>query len=82
MLSKCANPACSTTLHYLREGKVFKIEPSTKQQNGESPRKQPRSVEHFWLCGPCSESWTLLFDRELGIRVTAKAPLVRHAAAS
>ena len=26
MLSKCANPDCHTTLHYLREGKVFKVE--------------------------------------------------------
>ena len=82
MLSKCANPECSTTLHYLREGKVFKMESDATPRNGESPRKGAKSVEHFWLCGPCSESWTLLYDREVGIRVTAKLPLVKHAAAS
>jgi hypothetical protein len=80
MLSKCANPDCTKTLHYLREGKVFKMEPMP--QNGESPRKRAKSVEHFWLCGPCSESWTLLYDRDAGIRVMAKPPLVKHAAAS
>ena len=26
MVSKCANPACSTPFHYLREGKIFRIE--------------------------------------------------------
>ena len=26
MVSKCANPACSTPFHYLREGKIFKVE--------------------------------------------------------
>jgi len=82
MLSKCANPECSTTLHYLREGKVFKMEPDGKPRNGESPRKQARRVEHLWLSGPCSEFWKLLFDRESGVRVTAKPPLVKHAAAS
>ena len=82
MLSKCANPECSTTLHYLREGKVFKMERDARLQGDESLRKQPKSVEHFWLCGPCSESWTLIYDREFGIRVAAKPPIVKHAAAS
>ncbi len=59
MLSKCANPDCSTALQYLREGKVFKIESA-----GETPflvgaPKPVRRVEHFWLCGPCSERLTL-----------------------
>jgi hypothetical protein len=82
MLSKCANPQCSTTLHYLREGKVFKMEPVVIAKNGETPRKPTKSVEHFWLCGPCSESWTVLYDRESGIRVAAKPTMVKHAAAS
>jgi hypothetical protein len=82
MLSKCANPQCSTTLHYLREGKVFKMEPVVIPKDGETARKPMKSVEHFWLCGPCSESWTLLYDRESGIRVAAKPAMVKHAAAS
>ena len=26
MLAKCANPACSTPLVYLREGKIFMVD--------------------------------------------------------
>jgi hypothetical protein len=26
MLSKCANPGCSAKLHYLNEGKIFRVE--------------------------------------------------------
>lgn len=81
MLSKCANPGCSTTLLYLREGKVFKVESDVSGAIPISGKKQVRRVEHFWLCGPCSESSTLFFDKEYGIRVEAK-PLVRRAAAS
>jgi len=28
MLSKCANPACSAELRYLREGKIFRLDAS------------------------------------------------------
>ena len=81
MLSKCANPDCSTPLHYLREGKFFKIEK-------EGPvlvagKKTSASFEHFWLCGPCSEKSTLTYDGKHGVRLSSKSvALVRRAAAS
>jgi hypothetical protein len=80
MLSKCANPECLTTLHYLRSGKVFKIEL-------EGPvlvtgKKPVRRVEHFWLCGPCSQTQTLTYEPVLGVRVLRKQDMVRRAAAS
>src|SRR3954464_15169070 len=72
MVSKCANPACSTPFHYLREGKIFKLEvevtPSANAEDafefsdgGQIPflvtsRKPVRKLEHFWLCGPCSQT--------------------------
>ncbi len=80
MLSKCANPACETTLHYLRDGKVFQVEMSRPVPIDQ--RKPLRRVEHFWLCGPCSETQTLTFDQEYGVRVQPKQPLYRRAAAS
>jgi hypothetical protein len=82
MLSKCANPTCTTRLHYLREGKVFKIESETNLLlvNGRS-KKAPRSIEHFWLCGPCSETLTLVTEEGRGVQVVRK-PLIRRAAAS
>ena len=81
MLSKCANPDCTTTLHYLREGKVFKVENDSDMFLVKGTEKKPvRKVEHYWLCGPCSESHTLISDRE-GVQVVPK-PLLRRAAAS
>ena len=81
MLSKCANPECSTPLHYLREGKVFKVD---KDRPLLVAGKRPAaSVEHFWLCGPCAEKSTLTFDAKDGVRLISKSvALVRRAAAS
>jgi hypothetical protein len=90
MLSKCANPSCSTPLVYLREGKIFMIESAPKSQTIPAAptllaSKLQNRVEHFWLCGPCSLEMTLIMDRERGVQVVQKkrpAPPVRHAAAS
>ena len=90
MLSKCANPSCSTPLIYLREGKIFMIESAPKSQTSPAAptllaSKLQNRVEHFWLCGPCSVEMTLVFDRERGIQVVRKRlpePPVRRAVAS
>ena len=80
MLSKCANPDCTTTLHYLREGKVFKIESDTPFLVGE--KKPMRRVEHFWLCGPCSGTMTLINDPDYGIQLVRKGSLMMKRAAA
>lgn len=76
MLSKCANPSCSTPLVYLREGKVFMVENATQSESApETQGKKPRSVrhvEHFWLCGPCSANLTLASDGQNGVQVVPK----------
>jgi hypothetical protein len=88
MLAKCANPACSTPLLYLREGKIFMVEAHQPQLLNASPTKAKPSnrVEHFWLCGPCSGQMTLTYDRQRGVEVVRKsvdsAPLARRAVAS
>ena len=97
MVSKCANPTCSTPFHYLREGKIFRIEievtpPVTSDENVElsngnkvpfllAAKKPARKVEHFWLCGPCSQNMNLMFDKDTGITVLPKQQ-VRVAAAA
>lgn len=89
MLAKCANPACSTPLVYLREGKIFMVDsPQQLEVLGAVPtkRKAANRVEHFWLCGPCASDMTLTYDRERGIQIVRKAlekvSLVHRAAAS
>ena len=80
MLSKCANPDCTKTLHYLREGKVFKVE-SEEGIFLVDGKKPVRKVEHFWLCGACASTLTLVYDQRHGIQM-AKKPMHRSAAAS
>lgn len=85
MLSKCANPACSTPFRYLRDGKLFEIE--SKDATGPSlvgERKAVRRVEFFWLCGQCSTELMVVYDQERGIvTVPIAAPhYIRRAAAS
>ena len=81
MLSKCANPSCSTPLVYLREGKIFMLEAAQPSQQPPE-KKSVNRVEHFWLCGPCSAQLTLAYDREQGVQVVAKELRVLRARAS
>lgn len=77
MLSKCANPSCSTPLVYLREGKIFMMEhgpaPEPLRTPGHGNKMPAARVEHFWLCGPCSVEMTLVYDSKAGIRVLPKS---------
>jgi hypothetical protein len=85
MLSKCANPSCSTQFIYLREGKLFVMEHAAKprpRQQGPLLSRPGNRLEHFWLCGPCAEKFTLLYKIDGGIQVVDKAPRQVHAAAS
>jgi hypothetical protein len=88
MLAKCANPTCSTPLVNLREGKIFMVEsPQLKLDvMGPTKPKPPNRVEHFWLCGPCSNEMTITYDRQRGVEIIrknpGKAPLARRAAAA
>jgi hypothetical protein len=85
MLSKCANPACSTPFRYLRDGKLFEIEANREIGSSVDAGKPLRRVEFFWLCGGCSADLTVINDQEKGVItvpiVQATKFLVRRAAA-
>jgi hypothetical protein len=87
MLSKCANPACSTQLIYLRQGKIFVMESAPEiaarlENPAPAKPKKAQRVEHFWLCGPCSTEMTLTYDRQSGVRIVPKDRKLARAAAS
>ena len=72
MMSKCANPDCTSLFRYLREGKLFQVpaELSTKSSDlvptvGTRP---PARDEFFWLCGACSKEFTIVADAVAGVR--------------
>jgi hypothetical protein len=54
MLVKCMNPSCSSSLRYLRDGRLFRLESEPTLWSSKSNR-----VEYFWLCKRCSSEMTL-----------------------
>ncbi len=69
MLTKCVNPACPKPLRYLRDGRIFHVERAGPLPDG---GKQSHNVEHFWLCGDCCQTMTVLFDPESGVQVVPR----------
>lgn len=78
MLSKCANPACSTPFIYLRDGKIFQSRPMRASGSESAEASRP---EYFWLCGPCSEDFTLVYDPVCAAHVVWKKAKAKRSAA-
>jgi hypothetical protein len=85
MVSKCANPGCSTPFLYLHEGKLFRFEHDGEATRGPSfgaelgLRKPARHIEFFWLCDRCVGRMTVAFEKGVGIKVR---PLGRRQSAA
>ena len=62
MLSKCANPACSSSFRYLREVKVYVADWMADAAVNQSDKTCWRRTEMFWLCENCSQQLTLSKD--------------------
>ncbi len=85
MVSKCANPACSAPFHYLREGKVFRLEIEERSDPRSQLLPTKRAVghvEYFWLCGSCALILTLRVNDGKVITVPLQQAEFRRAAAS
>jgi hypothetical protein len=76
MVDRCANPQCAKPLHYLREGRIFVFD--VDEENGPGG-KRSYHVEHYWLCGLCSQTLTIERTiegfRPLPLRATARLRL-------
>jgi len=69
MLKACANPKCAKPLHYLRDGRIFVFDAARTPGDGET--NKAHRLEHFWLCGTCSE--TLMMEQtRSGVRIVDK----------
>lgn len=84
MLSKCANPQCSTNFLHLSDGKLFRWDTHKKPDSSgfgfDAALKKPaQHIEFFWLCNGCAQTMTLSFKRGVGV-VTKPVPLTRGVA--
>ncbi len=68
MVNHCSNPTCNKPLHYLREGRIFVFDVIDPKSSALPNGRYLHHMEHFWLCGQCSET-LLLEQTEMGIRV-------------
>lgn len=59
MVSNCANPKCSKPLVYLREGRIFVFDVPINRTPEEGSGRGSHRLEHFWLCGECSQTLLL-----------------------
>ncbi|HEX4006016.1 MAG TPA: hypothetical protein VHX60_07560 [Acidobacteriaceae bacterium] len=69
MVSNCANPKCAKPLHYLRDGRIFVFDVQDKMVAATG--KRTRRIEHFWLCGACSQTMAMQQSTE-GVHVVLR----------
>jgi hypothetical protein len=63
MFERCLNPDCGLPFDH-REGRLVRVSsPGTKSPAG------PTRIEHFWLCGKCSERYVFPHEREAGMKI-------------
>jgi len=72
MLSKCANPECSTRFLYMRGGKLFRWDQlegvkDSEASSGSTIKTKSRAVEFFWLCDKCAPRMRVVFRKGVGI---------------
>ena len=80
MLDKCSNPGCLKTFRYFGEGRIYCKACSC--QHGPSAGEPwswpdcPTPREFFWLCGNCSQTLVLAFDRSGRVAVRPRCRML------
>ena len=70
MLSTCANPECATPFDY-RQGRLFRFALAPTQA---SHPLNGHTVQHFWLCEACSETYTMRYLKDQGVSISRRIP--------
>jgi uncharacterized protein YcsI (UPF0317 family) len=78
MVNQCANPKCGKPLHYLREGRIFVFDLPDASVPVPAPGGRARRLQHFWLCGTCSETMVMEQTGEMQIKVAVKSRKVEE----
>lgn len=63
MYLKCAHPDCSSDFDY-GQGRLFRFQ-QTRQQ--EQQPSHWHAVKHYWLCTRCCGSYTIEYQKALGV---------------
>ena len=68
MVEKCANPECSQPFD-CRQGRLYCC---PMQPVDGSPPANSHGVEHYWLCGSCSNTHTFEHRAGFGVMITLR----------
>ena len=63
MISECANPSCRIEFEYGR-GQFFRFRKAPKEDGRPA---NIHSVQHFWLCHQCANSYRLDYEQNKGV---------------
>ena len=74
MIKKCCNPECDAPFDY-REGRLVRF--SRLSSSGISPENR-FIIEHFWLCGDCTEVFVLDHDSEMNVKIKPRDKKIRE----
>jgi hypothetical protein len=81
VISRCANPACSTHFRYLHEGQIFGFEVRSIPAAGvdvPGMNSLSRRTEYFWLCDSCALNMKLVFEPGAGVTLVSVHRDVRN----
>jgi len=76
-MARCINENCNLPLHSLSEGRLFQFEiisiSLAANDAGAAPfdEKPHRETVHFWLCGSCASTMTLVLEPARGLKLVS-----------
>ncbi len=74
-MARCINEDCNLPLHSLSEGRLFQFEiisislAATDEAIAPFDEKPLRETVHFWLCGSCASTLTLVLEPVRGLKL-------------
>lgn len=68
MFSRCANPDCRAPFNH-GHGRFFRFRQNSLQLASLS---NSHSVQHLWLCDPCSKTYTLDYREAIGVLLSLR----------
>jgi len=77
MVAHCVNESCKRPLHSFSEGRLFQFEivsisVAASDENSAPFDEHPeRQTLHFWLCGRCASTMTVVLEPARGVKVTS-----------
>jgi len=77
MLARCVNESCKRPLYSFSEGRLFQFEVVSislaASDEGSAPfdEKPQRETVHFWLCGRCASTMSLVLEPARGLKLVS-----------